>query len=472
MGGTAKRRAQDLLAVLSIETGGTSMIVNTYIEDIGMRYRGDTGMRYRGDFWLSNQPEQRVAGELRVDGEDGARLSLSGSTKHIDFLTGMNSDHTFFGRLGRQPVTVAGTRRVQSGPLGEVWSAEIVLRGAHHAEPASAVYDCARFEIADIGHWLTQSSGLRLEEADDRPKLSLIYEPMPMPTATTAFGEVKLAQNVRRTGDGVTSLGIEQTWEIEMRFTPAQPLRKILDHCEHMRQLVTFGLGDRVTPRQLTLIISARSAPPECQTRQHHLYRRGWDPAAPNRDADDPSLLLSFFDEQILGGIAGVAAWLDLADAHGTAMRQLAAAVETRLPPDMRLVVVCSAAEAYERVAAGNRKGDVRRALRKLVTAETAHDTAMLGGMVIGAEGTRERWVSRVVDARNAVVHHGGEGTDPLRLRAYAEHVYLMVLRSLLEETGVPQAAVAQVESEITPPGFVEHGPWRPWPFPLGTSAN
>ena len=439
------------------------MIVNTYM--------GDTGMRYRGDFWLSHQPEHRVAGELRVDGEDGARLSLSGSSKNVGLASGMNRDQMFFGRLSRQRITVAGARMVQSGPLGEVWSAESVLRGAHQAEPASAVYDCARFEVADIGHWLTQSSGLRVEEADDRPKLSLIYEPMPMPSAATKFGEVKLAQNVRRTGDGVISLGIEQTWEVEMRFNPAQPLRKILDHCEHMRQLVTFGLGDRVTPRQLTLI-RARSAPPGCRTRQHHLYRRGWDPAAPNRDADDPSLLLSFFDEQILGGVAGVAAWLDLADAYGTAMRQLAAAVETRLPPDMRLVVVCSAAEAYERVAAGNRKGDVRRALHKLVTAETARDTPMLGGMVIGDEGTRKRWVSRVVDARNAVVHHGGEGTDPLRLRAYAEHVYLMVLRSLLEETGVHPAAVAQVESEITPPGFVEHGPWRQWPFHRGTSAN
>ena len=95
------------------------------------------------------------------------------------------------------------------------------------------------------------------------------------------------------------------------------------------------------------------------------------------------------------------------------------------------------------------------------MAAEAARDTALLGGMVIGDEGTRERWVSRVVAARNAVIHHGGEGTDPLRLTAYTEHVYLMVLRSLLEETGVPPAAAAQVEPEITPPGFVEHRPWK-----------
>ena len=226
-----------------------------------------TGTTYMGDFWLSNQPEHRVAGELRLDGENGARLSLSGSSKNVSQLAGMSRDHTFFGRLGRQPVTVSGARMVQGSRMGEVWSAESVLRGAHDAEPASALYDCARFEVSDIGHWLTESSELRVEEAGDRPKLSLIYEPLPMPSAATAFGEVKLAQNFRRTGDGVISLGIEQTWEIEMRFTPAQPLWKILDQCEHVRRLVTFGLGTRVTPRQLTLI-TAHSAPPGCQPRR------------------------------------------------------------------------------------------------------------------------------------------------------------------------------------------------------------
>ena len=163
---------------------------------------------------------------------------------------------------------------VQGSHLGEVWSAESVLSGTHHAEPAAAVYDSARFEVADIGHWLTLSSALRLEQADDRPKLSLIYEPPPMPYAGTTFGEVKLAQNFRRTGDGVISLGIAQTWEVEMRFTPAQPLREILHRCEHVRQLVTFGLGTPVTPRQLTLIIKASSDPPGHETRRHRLYRR------------------------------------------------------------------------------------------------------------------------------------------------------------------------------------------------------
>ena len=420
-----------------------------------------TGTEYTGEFWLPNQPEHRVAGGLHVDGE-GGRLTLSGSITGVSLWAGLSRPRTLFGSSGRRLVTVAGAQRVQGSVLGDVWSAESVLTGAHHAEPANAVYDCARFEVANLGHWFTQSSALRVEDADDRPKLSLIYEPQPTTFAGTPFGEVKLAQNFRRTGDGVISLGIAQTWEVEMRFTPACPLRDILHRCEQVRRLVTFGLGTTVIPRQLTLILRASSVPTGSQTRPHRLYRRGWDPAATDREADDSSLMLGLFDEQTIGGIAGVAAWFNTADEYDTATRQLAATVEAHLPPDMRLVVVCSAAEAYERVAAGKRKGDVRRALLKLITAEASREADLWGDPTIRDDGAGARWVERVVAARNAVVYHGGEGTDPLRLRAYAEHVYLMVLRALLKETGTPPAALERVASELTPPGFREHGPWGP----------
>ena len=67
-----------------------------------------SGTAYVGDLWLSDQPEHRVAGELRFDGENGGRLSLAGSSKSGSMLAGISHDRTFFGRTGRQLVTVAG----------------------------------------------------------------------------------------------------------------------------------------------------------------------------------------------------------------------------------------------------------------------------------------------------------------------------------------------------------------------------
>ena len=288
-------------------------------------YEPSTPVRYtnsmreplaEGYFWRTDHPETRVSGKLFISQDGGGRLELAGSTGRYRFFD--DERRVFLGEDYRRLFTVAGCSRTRGSAAGEEWRADSVIEGGHFADPVSAMFDRARIEIADMQHWIGETA-LRVEVSEDSTRADLKYEEPEQPDVDTAFGSVKVVRTAYWTGDRFISWGIRQTCGIEFSFAPRLPLAEILPYCTYVQQLVTLGLG-----RSVKVL-----------------------------DREDFVHEFSFFWYGDVGAVEGLSRWLDIATEYQVSISQLTATIETHMAPEIVLFFVCTAAEAYERIAKG-----------------------------------------------------------------------------------------------------------------------
>ena len=408
-----------------------------------------------GYFWRTDHPETRVSGKLFIPQEGGGRLELTGSTGRYGLFD--DERRVFLGDASGRLFTVAGCSRTRWSATGEEWRADSVLEGGHFADPESAMFDRARIAIADMQHWIGETA-LRVEVSEDSTRADLKYEEPEQPAVDTAFGSVKVVRNAYWTGDRFIAWGIRQACGIEFRFAPRLPLSEILRYCTYVQQLVTLGLGWSVKIRSLALFRDRTSS----EASSYKLHRRGWDPNATDIDREDYVHEFSFFWYGDVGAVGGLSRWLDMATAYQVPISQLTATIETHLAPEIVLFFVCTAAEAYERIAKDKGKGDLRRALLHLTDLEDKRSAYAPGAYETDSDPTPilRRWAGKVADARNEVVHPTANGIPPERIRGYAEHVYRLVVLALLERIDINPEVLARLDYETNIPDFHIMGPW------------
>ena len=323
-------------------------------------YEPSTPVRYtnsmreplaEGYFWRTDHPETRVSGKLFISQDGGGRLELAGSTGRYRFFD--DERRVFLGEDYRRLFTVAGCSRTRGSAAGEEWRADSVIEGGHFADPVSAMFDRARIEIADMQHWIGETA-LRVEVSEDSTRADLKYEEPEQPDVDTAFGSVKVVRTAYWTGDRFISWGIRQTCGIEFSFAPRLPLAEILPYCTYVQQLVTLGLGRsvKVLGRSVKVRALFRDGT-SGEASSYKLHRRGWDPNATDLDREDFVHEFSFFWYGDVGAVEGLSRWLDIATEYQVSISQLTATIETHMAPEIVLFFVCTAAEAYERIAKG-----------------------------------------------------------------------------------------------------------------------
>ena len=152
-------------------------------------------------------------------------------------------------------------------------------------------------------------------------------------------------------------------------------------------------------------------------------------------DSYPPRMLFAFDD---IGGVEGVAKWLETAERFGTVVRLL---VSHWYFPDSytqnRFRDIITAAEAFERIRTGKQNTPLKRALLTMLS--EAGDA----GRRLVTDATA--WASEIVKMRAVnVVHPGlGKSVDAAKMFYLSESVYLLVMMALLRESEVTEQVLA-----------------------------
>ena len=396
-----------------------------------------------GYFWLVSDPDNEVAGRLSYDEESGAVLDLIGAfSKTVDFLEFSGESVRIHGVAGGHLYTLDECSQLNKnttypGFVREKYRVSRVLDGGHFGDGELLKFNSLELQMDHLRAWVGKS-GTQVEVTRDNAskgieRIHIAHVPLEVMTGSSCLGdlEIRFPYRFHPYDSGVTS--VTQDCAFRVRFGNELTLKDIEPACYALRNLVTIGVD---VPTRITHI-NVKSTKGKWVALYFRLGSRGAQ-ANTNRDTHPAEMLFTF---EHIGGLRGIASWLDVSERYGTVIRSLLS--NWYLPGlygDIRFLNAAIAAEALERIRTQNQNVNFRRALLNL--AKRAGDTfqALVNDI--------ESWSREVTQVRvNQVVHRGlGEDIDPLRLRDLTESLEYLVVLCLLRECGVPETTFSSIQ--------------------------
>lgn len=407
-----------------------------------------------GLFWRPEEPERKIAGRLRFDSADGATLSLVEPTRLnatgvtrvpiTDLLAGgpdAEDAVRFLGATGSHVLTLDGCLLTRSsmgstGMTHRHYRVTTVLIGVHLGSEEPMSFTSASVELSNLASWVGRS-GLCVEpvSAKDSEKpsgLRLTYEQVPAVEANTDDGSISVRFPWRYKWNPFGKSTIEHECAFECRFREPQPLAKLMEVCQGLRNLVTICV------QAPSVILDAKLTHADSE-RPVGWYEEWIGAGSRNEKAtvERPKMALTCDD---IGGLEGIGAWLKLANRYSVVIALLVS--HWYVPPlyqEQRYFNAFVAAESLIRI----RKQEQNiKTLKELIDLAERIETLFVP--LVGDLGT---WAGEVVQTRNNyVVHPGRRGSgDGHRLYLLSESIYLLVVLSLLLECGVAEDSLKNV---------------------------
>ena len=414
-----------------------------------------------GIFWLPGEPGIRVLGRLSFNSADGLELNLIGSlhdpkeilARHpgpiisvpLEELYGSRDkplrilgettqgfitlDHCFR-KSGRFPLL--GSSR----PAQEIYRGRAAFLGAHLHEDTPLAFTGVITTIQNLEHWIglpSTSINLRYEEESTKlEQINIVATPREELIATSALGELVLSFRYSLRGDHIVESTLTQKQTVEVRFSGPQAIEYVLTICSSLQDLVTIGTNAPVS-------INSVSLAHNCLDKRVEFYAPligavGQD----TRQPPDPAQLL--FTLEGIGGLQGVARWLEVAYKYRTV-------IDALLSPEYRphwyiehrFFDTVIATETFARIH-GQQEHINRRKIKQL-----GHDAGAAFKVLVGDV---DEWADRVWDARrDNLIHRGQREIDHPPLYDLSETLYFLVILSLLRECGAPDGAFASIQN-------------------------
>ena len=413
-----------------------------------------------GNFWLASKPGAKVAGRLTFNDTDGLELNLIGSLHDpeealaqqtgpvinvpLDELYGLNSAPIrILGETTNGAVTLDNCLR-KSGtfPLigmprvpQEVYRSDMALLGANFEESEPLVFNGVTLSIQNLEHWIglsTVSIDLDYDETTNEiAQVRIIDTPREKITAKTSLAELDLSFESILVGDHSMESTIRQKRALKLRFSESQTLEDTLRLCTSLQNLVTIGIGVPVCIDSISLM-----RPDTDRKIEFVAQLIGTTSQKGNKPPHPQEMLFTF---QGIGGLGGLAKWLDVADKYQLVIDALLS--PQYKPPwyaEHRFFDAITAAETLTRVR--RQEEHINRYKLKQLANDAGAEFKTLVGDV-------EQWTDLVWNARRDNLVHRGlrEGKRP-PLRLYADSLYFMVILCLLRECGVSDDALANIQ--------------------------
>ena len=324
---------------------------------------------------------------------------------------------------------------IKHGTDGEHWEVPVIFDGAHFDDPDTVKYHSARVEIAHLQRWVNET-GLTLDISGDEDGVTIGYKRIAHPVVSTDSGTLTLGVELSAIGDSFVSWGLEQMYGFDLTFSPpGRDLDQVLAYATHLQHLVALGLNIPVClgPLKLVPVHNAGEAAKEVT-----VYHRGMTtgPAKTDQAEVVPEFVRFCYDD--ISGLPGVARWLAMSSSLSAVTTQLLDSGEWFLN-------VVRAAETFEQIEQKNPNGDLKRALRALVS-DLAHIIAASRGRPEDTDKYFRKWVDAVVYARNGVVHPRPDAPpDASAMRDLAHSTERLVVLGLLKASGVDDAQLLAI---------------------------
>ena len=412
-----------------------------------------------GLFWKAANPDDKVAGRLRFDSDDGARLNLIGAffdrpspgTNYSRVSFNQNERIRIQGAAGGRLVTLDRSLKVGDsyevpGTIREKYIAPIVLSDHHFDVDESLDFSSVSVCLRHSAHWVRRSEIIvkcEQEESSDRVRLlSIELSPPEKSVVQTHIGQLELSYGCQIVGDHIVESTIKQDCGFIIRFTDPLSLERAVDYCAALRDLMTIGLETPSSPTEITLTLPQSGKgvlEKEKVTKRVRLYAdlKG-SRYLKEKKAPHPFEMAFTFDD--IGELNGVANWLELADRYRVVIGFLMNCwYEPGMSVENRFANTTIAAEALARIRVGKQKIKFNKAL------ETLADFA--GQPFKDLVGDTNSWVTKVVKTRNNhVIHTGLRGSvDASGLYWLSESLYFLVILCLLRECGIAENTLANI---------------------------
>lgn len=406
-----------------------------------------------GLFWLVDKPDDRVAGRLRFDPAEGARLALIGKFK--DFVpSGRNPPVRMNAVAGGRSFTLenchfAGLKVEypgggQKGLTRHEYQSDLLLAGLHWDGGAPLEFRNVLLHVRYLEQWLDQLSSYPSGydgRSRNPPLIVAAFDKLERQAVVrSAFGELGLTYGRATSGDRFLETVIQQNFFFDFRLAKARPLDQVLDFCWLLQDLVTLGCDSPSAmtdlavehPQQASDKSVTEKVPIKVYTRSIGNYAAG-----PRGGSSHSKMLFTFSD---LGGIEGIAKWLQVASRYRIAVGALVGNLYAESPyVESRFFNACTAAEALRRIQLGNQSLNLSKELP--VLAQQAGDAFR---ELVGDVG---KWAKRVVRIRDNIVVHRGlrGGASAYEVDWLADLLHLLVVLCLLGECGAQKMAEERV---------------------------
>ena len=398
-----------------------------------------------GLFWLVNKSDDKVAGRLRFHPTEGAWVGLIGKFK--DFVpSGRNPPVRMNAIAGGRLFTLedchfAGLRVEyagggQSGLTRHEYQSDLLIAGVHWEDHEPLKCKNVLLHLRYLELWLNQLNTLPSgyeRRSRDRPLIVAAFDELARQVVVPGpIGELGLTYGRATSGDRFLETMIHQNFFFDLRLAEASSLGEVLNLCGLLQDMVTLGcdfpsaLTDLAIehPQQASGTSVAEKVPIKPYMRTIGNYAGG------PRGGVPPSRMMFTFSD--LGGIEGIAKWLEVASRYRIAVGALVGNLYAPSPYlGTRFFNACTAAEAFRRIQLGEQNLNLAQELP--VLAQQAGDAFK------ELVGDIDRWAKRVVQTRvNVVVHRGLRGgADSYDVIWLADSLHLLVVLCLLGECGV-----------------------------------
>ena len=391
----------------------------------------------QGLFWLPSHPEQMVDGAIALDGEGGTRL-----TTYVElgqFGSDSGERPAIHGVLSAGHIKLvncfATDQRTRLGTFlasdETAWYCQFAFRGGEYDGNIPNQIKSVDADIELLGDWVPEFEGIQLS----RDRLTMSW-PTTQPDQCTRWerGVVAVHQDIRPSWKfsryGIEHAAVTAHTSVRVDFDQPQPWEAVLSTVLGLQALVSIAKGESVSVER-TSIVEQGTPDARLGASYRSLLRRGTHQITHSE----------LFTMQELGGIEGIARWLDVLDSQESLINPLL--VDRYRQPSFitgrtsHLLIAC---EAYQR----HRMADPNKRINNL-REEILDPMLSKAGRPFGQwVGNPELWKGKVSEIRNqyGVGHLQSYGTGSAAAPDFHlinEQLYLLVVSCLLVDCEVPE---------------------------------
>ncbi len=400
-----------------------------------------------GVFWLAANPDEKVAGRLKVDGQREMELDLIGSffDPRGAEANGPMEPVRIQGIAGNKSLTLDNCLQTGQtirgyGITQERYHVPVVFDGAHFDETEVLEFNELRLRLQHLEHWVGYSK-VKVEYPKNQYgsyQLRVDHSPTQRMAMKTNFGELELLFNYTARTQSF-EFAIEEHRELKVGFHRPQSLEQVLQVCSALQDLVTMGVDSPTSVVDVTVFHSNMKGslvPGEVFRQPISLYTQypGSYLHKKQKIIIGPNMLFTFDD---IGGLKGVDSWLEISTKFQPVIGALMNSWYLPLIYlENRFFNVITAAETLERIRLQEQIFPFRVALNSLANRAGSTFMALVDDV--------DAWINKVVATRvKNVVHRGLHESEDPDLYLLSESVYFLVVLCLLRECGVAEEILA-----------------------------
>ena len=405
-----------------------------------------------GLFWLTNKPENKIAGRLTFSPIDGAELKLIGSLYEVNAIDNSQiSSLRICGMTEDAIVTLDGCLRTKKtvkfpGIAVERYHVPIVLLGAYFDEGEELEFNSVYLKLHHLDYWVAKNATfvehVSHQDGGESGKITIIHRPPGKTVVSIDIGELILSFPYTLNEKLFSETSILQSCTLGIRFTSPCALKEAIEVCNALKNLVTIGADAPAFFREITLTHSdiCRKLPSgKVVNEPVRLCGQfiGGDVQRQARTIIPQNMLFTFED---IGGLDGVSKWLTIARKYRIVIDSLLShSYSPWTYVDTQFFNSITAAEALIRIRLSKQIFNFDAELKRLA--------GEAGATFVQLVGNVNEWTNEVIRTRiNNVVHRGLHETERPRLSLLADSLYFVVVLCLLRECGVREETLSNLQ--------------------------